>query len=107
MRMNAINDTELARQRLTADFKAIIADGEELLHATAGQVGEKAGVVRERIQQKLRVAKEKLDGVETGIVNRTRAAAWATDDYVHAHPWTATGIAAGVGFLLGMLISRR
>lgn len=69
--MNAINDTELARQRLTADFKAIIADGEELLHATAGQVGEKAGVVRERIQQKLRVAKEKLDGVETGSVRNS------------------------------------
>jgi ElaB/YqjD/DUF883 family membrane-anchored ribosome-binding protein len=105
--MNANNDTELARQRLTADFKAIIADGEELLHATAGQVGEKAGAVRERIQQKLRVAREKLDSVETGVVNRTRAAAWAADDYVHVHPWTTTAVAAGVGFLLGMLISRR
>ena len=105
--MNANNDVELARQRLTADFKAIIADGEELLHATAGQAGEKAGALRERIEQKLRLAKEKLDGVESGIANRTRAAAWATDDYVHVHPWTAAGIAAGVGFLLGMLISRR
>jgi len=105
--MNAINDTELAKQRLTADFKAIIADSEELLHATAGQVGEKAGAVRERIQQKLRIAKDKLDSVETSVVRRARAAATATDDYVHVNPWTTVGIAAGVGFLLGMLISRR
>ena len=105
--MFANNDAEQAKQRLTADFKAIIADGEELLHATAGQAGEKAGMVRDRIQNNLRIAKEKLDVVETGIVNKARAAAWATDDYVHVNPWTAAGIAAGVGFLLGMLISRR
>ena len=51
------NDAEQAKQRLTADFKAIIADGEELLHATAGQAGEKAGMVRDRIQKNLRIAK--------------------------------------------------
>jgi ElaB/YqjD/DUF883 family membrane-anchored ribosome-binding protein len=31
----------------------------------------------------------------------------ATDDYVHEHPWGAVGIAAAMGLVLGMLISRR
>ena len=37
----------------------------------------------------------------------TKEAARATDEYVHEHPWQAVGAAAGVGFLIGMLIARR
>jgi len=40
-------------------------------------------------------------------VAKTRAAAKATDAYVHESPWTAVGIAAGVGLLVGVLIGRR
>jgi ElaB/YqjD/DUF883 family membrane-anchored ribosome-binding protein len=31
----------------------------------------------------------------------------AADDYVHTHPWPVIGMAAGVGLLIGLLISRR
>jgi len=31
----------------------------------------------------------------------------ATDEYVRANPWAVVGAAAGVGFLLGLLIGRR
>ena len=101
------SETELAREKLAADFKAIIADAEELLHVTAGQAGEKAGAVRDRILQRLRLAKAEFDAVEAAALRRARYAASATDSYVHTHPWTAAGIAAGVGMLIGMLISRR
>ena len=40
-------------------------------------------------------------------MNKTRAAARATDGYVHENPWTIAGVCAGVGLLLGMLISRK
>ena len=38
---------------------------------------------------------------------RTLLAARATDDYVHDNPWQAIGVAAAVGFLVGLVISRR
>jgi ElaB/YqjD/DUF883 family membrane-anchored ribosome-binding protein len=41
------------------------------------------------------------------VVGKAKVAAKATDDYVHENPWKSIGIAAGVGFLLGMLVSRR
>ena len=41
------------------------------------------------------------------MMERTKEAARATDEYVHEHPWQAVGAAAGIGFLLGMLIARR
>ena len=101
------SETERAREKLAADFKAIVADTEELLHVTAGQAGEKAGAVRERIQQRLRLARAEFDMVEAAALGKARDAAWATDSYVYANPWTTAGIAAAAGLLIGMLISRR
>ena len=31
----------------------------------------------------------------------------ATDEFVHINPWKSIGIAAGVGMVIGLLISRR
>jgi ElaB/YqjD/DUF883 family membrane-anchored ribosome-binding protein len=101
------SSAEVSKGKLAADLKIVIADAEELLRATAGQMGEKAAVARERIQESLRVAKIKLADAEEIVVDSAKAAARATDDYVHEHPWGAVGIAAAMGLVLGMLISRR
>jgi ElaB/YqjD/DUF883 family membrane-anchored ribosome-binding protein len=101
------SSTDVSKEKLAADLKVVIADAEELLRATAGQVGEKAAVARERIQESLRAAKIKLTEAEEVMVDRAKAAARVTDDYVHEYPWSAVGIAAAVGLVLGMLISRR
>jgi ElaB/YqjD/DUF883 family membrane-anchored ribosome-binding protein len=101
------DNIDVSREKLGSDLRIVIADAEELLRATAGQMGEKAAVARERIQESLRVAKDKLSRAEEAVVDKTKAAARATDDYVHDHPWGAVGIAAAVGLVIGMLISRR
>ena len=101
------NGTDVSREKLASDLRVVVADAEELLRATAGQMGEKAVIARERIQESLRVAKDKLARAEEVVVDKTKAAARATDDYVHDHPWGAVGIAAAVGLVIGMLISRR
>ena len=43
------SNIEISREKLASDMRIVIADAEELLRATAGQVGEKAVVARERI----------------------------------------------------------
>ncbi|MFH1044713.1 MAG: DUF883 family protein [Pseudomonadota bacterium] len=101
------DNTDVSREKLGSDLRIVIADAEELLRATAGQMGEKAVLARERIQDSLRVAKDKLSRAEEAMLDKTKAAARATDDYVHDHPWGAVGIAAAVGLVIGMLISRR
>lgn len=96
-----------ARDRLMDDFKKVIQDAEELLKATAGQTGDKIGVVRERAEQSLREARRKLGEMESNVVDRARAAAKATDNLVHEKPWQSVTLATAVGVMLGMLISRR
>ncbi len=100
-------DSQVSKDKLVSDLKVLIGDTEELLKATAGQAGEKIAIARERIQASLSVYKEKLIDAERALLERTKEAARATDEYVHEHPWQAVGAAASIGFLLGMLISRR
>ena len=98
---------EISKDKLVADLKVVVADAEELLRATASQAGEKVAAARERIQASLASAKVKLTEAERALLEKTKEAAKATDEFVHEHPWKAVGIAAGAGLLLGILISRR
>lgn len=100
-------DSQVSKEKLVSDLKILVGDTEELLKATAGQAGEKIAVARERIQASLAVYKDKLLDAEQALREKTKEAARATDEYVHEHPWQAVGVAAGIGFLLGLLISRR
>lgn len=100
-------DTAVTKEKLAQDLKTVISDAEELLRATASQAGEKAAAAREKIQDSLRSAKVKLAEVEDILVDQGKQAARAADEFVHDHPWRAVGIAAGVGLIIGMLISRR
>jgi len=100
-------ENAVSREKLVQDLKMVITDAEELLRATASQAGEKVSAAREKIQDSLHHAKLKLSDAEDVVRDRSRQAARATDEYVHDHPWRAVGIAAGVGFIIGMLIGRR
>ena len=99
--------TTAARQQLLTDLKAVIADSEELLRATAGAAGEKTAAVRARVEESLRAARTKLESIDDEVLGRMKDAARTTDEYVHEHPWGAVGVAAAAGLLLGVLIARR
>jgi len=105
--MEADNSTITEQQRLVSDIKSVIADAEDMLQATADQAGEKVASLRARIQERLHGARVRLSEAEDVLVDKTRAAARATDAYVHESPWTAIGVAAGVGLLVGLILSRR
>ena len=96
-----------SKQKFVSDMKVVVSDAEEILRATAGVAGEKMVDLRERISERLHDAKLRIADAEEALVDRTKAAARATDDFVNDNPWQAVGIAAGVGLLLGIIIGRR
>lgn len=99
--------TNSNKQKLVADMKNVVADAEEILRATAGIAGEKMAELRERIGERLSDARLRLADAEALVLDKTKAAARATDDFVNENPWQSVGIAAGVGLLLGIIIGRR
>ena len=99
--------SEAQRERLATDLRAVIHDAEELLKITAGDVGAEATELRERVRLRLLRAKDSLHGLQETAIERAKAAGHKADDYVHEHPWTSIGVAAGFGLLVGLLIGRR
>ncbi len=96
-----------SKQKLITDMKVVVDDAEEILRASAGIAGEKMANLRERIGARLVDAKIRLAEAEDEIINKTRAAARATDEYVHDNPWQAVGVAAAIGVLVGLIVGRR
>jgi ElaB/YqjD/DUF883 family membrane-anchored ribosome-binding protein len=101
------NNQVITRDKLINDFKVVVRDAEELLKATASDLGEKASVARNRIEQTLKDARHRLAAAESVVIDRTKEAAESADQFVQDNPWKAVGVAAGVGLLIGILIGRR
>jgi len=93
-----------SKERLVGDLKNLVADAEELLKATASQAGDKIGVARQKIEQSLIEGKKALADAEKTLVAKSKEAADIADDYVRENPWSAVGIAGGIGLILGLLI---
>jgi len=99
--------SESQRNDLITDAKTLMADADEIVKSMAGASGEKLADLGEKLRAKLRVAKEKIADAQYAVADKAKAAARATDDYVHDNPWQAVGAAAAVGFVLGLLVNRR
>jgi ElaB/YqjD/DUF883 family membrane-anchored ribosome-binding protein len=97
----------VTKERFAADVNAVLVDAEELLRQAAQATGEEAKVLRGRAQEAIGRAKDSLVHIEQRAVAQTKAVAHATDGWVHDHPWTAVGIAAGLAFLVGLAVNRK
>jgi ElaB/YqjD/DUF883 family membrane-anchored ribosome-binding protein len=98
---------QTAQEILMADFQTLVSDTEKLLAHTATLAGDQADELREQIHESLLKARETLQLTEESLRLRGKAAVTAAEDYVQSNPWQSVGIAAGVGFLLGLLATRR
>ncbi|OIQ97680.1 hypothetical protein GALL_203000 [mine drainage metagenome] len=99
--------SQVTKDKLVADFRVVVADAEEMLRATAGIAGDKVGELRSKAQDHLASAKAKLADAEAALVDKAKQVGRVADDYVQDNPWASVGVAAGVGFLIGLLIGRR
>lgn len=103
----ARTQAKTAQEILMEDFQTLVSDTERLLDHTATLAGDQADEVRNQIHETLLRARETLKLTEDSVRERGQAAVIATEEYVQANPWQSVGIAAGVGFLIGLLATRR
>lgn len=93
-------------EQLESDVQDALTSAESVLEQAAGATGEKAAELRARALAKLKLAREKLQVARGKAVERSKAAAKVTDEYVHEHPWRIIGGAVAIGVALGLLINR-
>lgn len=99
--------TQATRDKMIADFKLVLTDAEQLLKLTADDASGKFADVRSRLSERVAATRQQLAELEAIAVEKAKEVAKATDQYVHEHPWQSIGIAAGIGFLVGLLAGRR
>ncbi|MBE0473975.1 YqjD family protein [Rhodoferax sp.] len=95
------------KDKLMDDLHQSIADAEEMLKLTANEASESTVKLRERVRDRMSKARVELQHLQQATVEKAKAAGQATDVFVHENPWKSIGIAAGMGLVVGLLISRR
>jgi ElaB/YqjD/DUF883 family membrane-anchored ribosome-binding protein len=101
--MNAEN----TRDKLVDEFSSVLSEAETLLDKASKETGDKARDLRSQVEARLLSAKLKLQELEGEAVDRAKAAARVTDDYVHDHPWQSIGAGFVAGLAIGVLLNRR
>ncbi len=84
------------------DLKALLHEAEQALSNTAGEAGDKFDDLRERLRDALETSKYSLERLRSEATRRAKQA----DQMVRDNPYYAIGIAAGVGAIVGILVSR-
>jgi ElaB/YqjD/DUF883 family membrane-anchored ribosome-binding protein len=92
------------------EVRAFLADVEDLVKKV-GNVGD-ADVVRlrSRVADAIGDVRKAVGDTSESLRERARLAVTVTDDYVHDRPWTAIGLAAALGVIVGVgvaAVSRR
>lgn len=94
-------------EQLLSEFKALVADTEQLLQHSVDLTGDKAEALRGQINNSLQRARKALSSTEQALFERGKDALQSSEEYVREHPVQSLAIGAGVGFLLGLLVSKR
>ncbi len=105
--MNAKATASSLADDLQSDVNKAIAGAEDMLMQAANSTGEKAAELRGRALEQLKALQARLKDVQSTALEKGKAAAYATDDYVHENPWRSIVAAASIGVVVGLLIARR
>jgi len=95
--MNASNLSDTAQ----SEVDKAISGAEDMLSQAASATGEKAAELRDRALQQHKALRERLGDAQDVALKKGKAAAIATDDYVHDNPWRSILAAASVGVVIG------
>jgi ElaB/YqjD/DUF883 family membrane-anchored ribosome-binding protein len=95
---------ELSRESLLDDFSTMLTEAEDLLRRAGNETGERAKDLRAQVEAKLLAAKLRLQEMEGEAIDRAKAAARVTDDYVAIGRPHWRAVSAGHLFVASMPI---
>ncbi|WP_020656324.1 DUF883 family protein [Massilia niastensis] len=95
------------REQLMSDLKTVIHDAENWLRNGGQLTGDELKAAKAKFEETLVNAKASIIEFEETVVERTKEAARATDEYVKENPWKSVGLGAAIGVVVGMLIARK
>jgi ElaB/YqjD/DUF883 family membrane-anchored ribosome-binding protein len=98
---------EAALSNMAREFRSFVSDVEDLIKATNNLTGDELNKAKAKLEQRISSARTSAEELGGTIAERARKTAKSADNYVHEQPWTAIGAGAGIGVLVGYLLTRR
>ena len=74
---------------------------------TPDEATDQLEAISEQIQDGIRHGKFTLAELQERFMDKTKAAARTTDEYVHENPWASIAVGGAVGLMIGWLLARR
>jgi ElaB/YqjD/DUF883 family membrane-anchored ribosome-binding protein len=82
-------------------------DSKAQAETALGDAAESVSSLASRVEETVKRTQARLNELQSAMVDKTKNAAQTTDAYVHDNPWTAVATAAGVGFVIGLIVGRK
>jgi ElaB/YqjD/DUF883 family membrane-anchored ribosome-binding protein len=95
------------RDQLLSDLKSVVQDAEAWLRHSGQMTGEQFEAAKAKFERTIVKAKDDIIRLEEAVVEKTKIAAKATDEYVQENPWKAVGVGTAIGVVIGLLIARK
>lgn len=99
--------TQFSDRHLARDLKALVSGLEDLLSNAADSTKDAVHDTRKQMDSSLRHARHMVNELEKRVASEVKTTARTTNRLVRNNPWQTIGIAAGVGVLIGLLLSGR
>jgi len=96
--------SEAAMRRKGSQLQKFFDDVEELLRKVSSMQDVEIAKLRHRVESSIESVKSTVSNSAQSVVENTRKAALATDEYVHRKPWIVIGATALTGVMLGALL---
>jgi ElaB/YqjD/DUF883 family membrane-anchored ribosome-binding protein len=90
------------RDYASDELRAFLADVEDLVKKVANVGDADVARLRARVSGAIGDVRQTVGDTADSLRDRARMAVTVTDDYVHDKPWTAIGLAAAVGVIVGV-----
>jgi ElaB/YqjD/DUF883 family membrane-anchored ribosome-binding protein len=103
MKTEAHHFNQAARQ-LADELRALAAEAEKAIEQSAA---ENAGDILHDLRERCEAARERVAGFCADAKEKVAATARSADETIRKNPYQSLAIAAGVGLIAGLLLSRR
>ena len=92
---------------MSRELHNFLADLEELVSKTTTLTRTDLSEAQKQLGEHLTAARQSVEALGNVVDQQARKGATVANEYVHAQPWSAVGIGAGLGVLLGLMLARR
>jgi ElaB/YqjD/DUF883 family membrane-anchored ribosome-binding protein len=96
-----------ARRELVAECKRLLADTEALLERAKSVSADAYALARDELDRKVATLRVRYDELTDRAAIGAERARVETDRYVRENPWQSVAIAAAVGAIVGVALTRR